>query len=413
MRGDLLGPLEGRIHRVRPADRIMIVGQRAAEVVHDGEEIIETFRDAVGGHTDFVRQSLQRALAARAVVALDINDHRVIEFAGIGDGLNDPPDVVIAIGQTSSIDFHHVGVELLLVGAQGIPSRNFLGSFGEFRAGGNHAERDLARERFFPHLVPTLVELPLELGDPFLRRMMRCVAQTGRVVGEERFFRRERVLLFNPRDGVVGEVCVQVILRVVRRRLDGMGAVEDGRMPLVGVAADEAVEILEAQTGRPEVERPGLAGLPIGHVMVLPEPRRVVAIAPQDFPDGAAALGHQRIVAGITRGHLGDDARAGGVMVASADERRARGRAKRRGMERIVTQTGSRQLVIGRRGNRSAERGRRTPAHIIGHDEQDIWSALGRVNILGKVRRGLRGRAANLPFEELFGARQDVLRPCR
>src|SRR5207244_13240664 len=101
------------------------------------------------------------------------------------------------------------------------------------------------------------------------------------------------------------------------------------------------------------------------------------------------------------------------VWVRSADERRGRGRAKRRGMERIVTQTGSRQLVIGRRGNRSAERGRRTPAHIIGHDEQDIWSALGRVNILGKVRRGLRGRAANLPFEELFGARQDVLRPCR
>ena len=144
--------------------------------------------------------------------------------------------------------------------------------------------------------------------------------------------------------------------------------------------------------------------------MVLPEPRRVVAIAPQDFPDGAAALGHQRIVAGITRGHLGDDARAGGVMVASADERRARGRAKRRGMERIVTQTGSRQLVIGRRGNRSAERGRRTPAHIIGHDEQDIRRTFRRVDILGKVRRGFRRRAADLAFEGLLWIGQDFLR---
>src|SRR6266487_6066280 len=132
-----------------------------------------------------------------------------------------------------------------------------------------------------------------------------------------------------------------MIRRIVRWRLDRIGAIEQGWVPLVGVAADEAIEIFEAQTRRPEIERPGLTGLPVGHIMVLAEPSRVVAIAPQDFSDGAAAFRHQRIVTGIARGHFRDDARAGSVMVAPADECRACGRAKSRGVERIVTQTGS------------------------------------------------------------------------
>ena len=81
MRGDLLGPLERRVHRVRPADRIMVVVQRPAEVVHDGEQVFEAFCDTVGGDADFVRQALQRAFAAGAVVALDVDDERVVQLA--------------------------------------------------------------------------------------------------------------------------------------------------------------------------------------------------------------------------------------------------------------------------------------------------------------------------------------------
>ena len=33
VRGDLLGPLVRRVHRVRPADRVVVVGVRAAELV--------------------------------------------------------------------------------------------------------------------------------------------------------------------------------------------------------------------------------------------------------------------------------------------------------------------------------------------------------------------------------------------
>src|SRR5713101_1545833 len=100
-------------------------------------------------------------------------------------------------------------------------------------------------------------------------------------------------------------------------------------------------------------------------------------------------------------------------MVAPGDERRARGRAKRRGVERIVTQPGSGQLVKGRRGNRTAESGRSAPAYVIGHDEEDIRRTLRCFERFREIWRGVRCRAANLAFEGLFWFGQDFLRPCR
>ena len=69
-------------------------------------------------------------------------------------------------------------------------------------------------------------------------------------------------------------------------------------MPLVAVAAEEAVEVVEAQPGRPQIERTCLARHPVWNVVHLAEPGRVVAVAFRTAPDGAGALGHQRVVAG-------------------------------------------------------------------------------------------------------------------
>ena len=49
-------------------------------------------------------------------------------------------------------------------------------------------------------------------------------------------------------DGIVGHVLVEDSSPwIVVRRLDGLGALEERRRPLVRVAADEAVEVFEAQ----------------------------------------------------------------------------------------------------------------------------------------------------------------------
>ena len=65
-------------------------------------------------------------------------------------------------------------------------------------------------------------------------------------------------------------------------------------------------------------------------------------------------------------------------------------------------QTGHRQLLKGRRENRTAESGRCGEPYVTGHNKQDIRRPLGRGGSLGKVRCGLRGRAADLSFEWLW-----------
>ena len=157
---------------------------------------------------------------------------------------------------------------------------NAGGALGQLGVGGHDAEPLLPRQRLLADLVPALIELALELGDPLLRRVVRCVRGAGRVVRHPRLLRRHRVQHADALDGVVGQIVVEeVVLRVVRR-LDGLDALDDGRRPLAGVAADESVEVLEAQPGRPQVERSGLAAVPVGHVVILAVPGRVVAVLP-------------------------------------------------------------------------------------------------------------------------------------
>ena len=79
--------------------------------------------------------------------------------------------------------------------------------------------------------------------------------------------------------------------RLALERIDLRRVAEQVRLPLVGVAADEAVEILEAHAGRPLVERPDLAGREGRRVVVLAEPRGGVAVVEQDAPDRGLVLG--------------------------------------------------------------------------------------------------------------------------
>jgi hypothetical protein len=65
-------------------------------------------------------------------------------------------------------------------------------------------------------------------------------------------------------------------------------------------------------------------------------------------------------------------------MIAPRNERRARRRAERRGMELRVTQTGRRDPVQRRRWDNAAEGARGAEANVVGHDEQHVGRAFGR-----------------------------------
>ena len=77
---------------------------------------------------------------------------------------------------------------------------------------------------------------------------------------------------------------------------------EKVRLPLVGLTAHKAIEVLEAHSARPLVKRSGQA-VDIGRcVMVLAEPGGGITVFLQDLADGGAVLCNDRIITRIARG---------------------------------------------------------------------------------------------------------------
>ena len=234
--------------------------------------------------------------------------------------------------------------------------------------------------------------------------------RTRRVVDEERPVRRDRLLVADPLDGLVGDVVVEVVVRLAEVWLDGTGAVECGRPPLVGLRSDEPIEVLEAEIRRPEAERPGLARLPVRHVVVLAEPRGVPSVLLQDLRDRRGVLAHQAVVAGITRRHFSDDPGVHRVMVATGDERRARWRAERGRVELRVAQAILRQPFQRRRGHRPAKGARCAVADVVEQDQQDVGRTFRRLHGYREVGDRVLHAQPDLALERRRRRRQHLLR---
>src|SRR5215469_7271004 len=143
-------------------------------------------------------------------------------------------------------------------------------------------------------------------------------------------------------------------------------------MPIVCIAAQEAVEVLKAQPAGPLVEWPGGALLPVGDQVMLAKPRRVVAVAQKNIADGACALGNDRVIARIASGKLGDIPVANTVMIAAGQQRGARWRTQCGSMELIVANPLLVNSLKARSWDRAAEGAGRTEASIIGQDQQHV-----------------------------------------
>jgi len=97
MRCYLFGPLHRRIHRVRPTDRIMVVGARAAQLVDHREQKRNALLDAIGGGADFVCRALQRSLGAGAIISHHENDQSIIQLARLLDSVEQSTDIVVGV----------------------------------------------------------------------------------------------------------------------------------------------------------------------------------------------------------------------------------------------------------------------------------------------------------------------------
>ena len=217
----------------------------------------------------------------------------------------------------------HLGLareETPMLRRQRVPRLDVLRPVAQPGVRRDHAELLLPLERFIANLVPALVELALVLVGPLLRHMVRRMHRPGRVVDEERLVRRHRLLGFHPVDGLVRHVDGEVVVLHLRR-IDLDHAVVDERIPLVGLAADEAVELVETLVGGPAVERARHAGLPRGGFVPLAEGAGAVAVEPQHFRQRRDAVRDLPGVAGEGRRGLHDRAGVGGVVVAAGLER--------------------------------------------------------------------------------------------
>ena len=181
-------------------------------------------------------------------------------------------------------------------------------------------------------------------------------------------------------DGVVGHRGDQVpgARLLALEGEDLRGVAKQVRLPLVGVAADEAVEVLEAHADGPLVEGSDLAGREGRHVVVLPEPGRAVSVVLQHAADRRLVAIDDAVVAGEAGALLGDHAEACRMVVAAGDQRGAGRRAKRSGEDAVVAQAVGREFVHRRRGDHAAKGAGHAETGIVGDDQQHVRRALGR-----------------------------------
>ena len=97
----------------------MVVGLRAAEFV----EVEEVLPDVVGDVVEelhLVEGAVGTPLAACTVVR-DDDDDRVLQLPGLLEIIEDPPDLVVRVGDETGKDLRHADEQRLLVLARGSP----------------------------------------------------------------------------------------------------------------------------------------------------------------------------------------------------------------------------------------------------------------------------------------------------
>ena len=218
---------------------------------------------------------------------------------------------------------------------------------------------------------------------------MGRMAAAGREVGEERLLGILGANGVKPFDGLIRH-CVR---QVVGRRLVAVSRVDaddllvlgkDG-VPLPGAAAEEAIEVLEAPTRRPAVERPRRSLLPIRGQVPLAEGGGAVAVVAQDPRQRRAVAGQRGGVARVPARELADRAEADRVAIASGQQRCPGGRADGRDMEAVVAHAALGDARVVRRLDGAAEGARIAEAGVIDEHEQDVRRAVGRRRMADQV----------------------------
>src|SRR5438552_5185396 len=196
------------------------------------------------------------------------------------------------------------------------------------------------------------------------------------------------MLRLHPGKRLVRHVDREVVIRIVRR-LDENGSVKNSGRPLIGLATDETVELIEAGMRRPPVEGARDRDFPWRRFVILAECSGAVAIQSQHFCKRRHAL---RADAGITwkrSREFHDRAGIVHVMIATRQQRSASWRTKRSSMKIVVTQARGRELLRCLHFAGSTKRARLSEADVVQQNNDDVWSSLGRFDLKTRRRLGV------------------------
>jgi hypothetical protein len=332
---------------------------------------------------------------ARAVIR-DDHDQRVLELADALQVGEQPPDVVIGVAQEPSEHLHHPRVQAPLIVAERLPRGNVRVVARQLRGLRDDAELLLAREHLLTVGVPTIVEGALVTVGPLTGNVVRRVHRTGTKMHIERLVGVDLLGVRDKLDRAVGQILGQVVALIGRfRRLDLMIVIDQVRVPLARVAAEEPVVTLKAAAERPAVIWACGRLLAAGYQMPLADHVGVVAVLQEHLRQKPVLERDKPVIARIARRHLGDTRHRIAVMVAAADDARAARRAQRRRMHVVVTQPPLRHTVQVRRRDRAAVTPELAEARVVKHNEQHVRRVLRRAHRRRPRRRRLIGGPAD------------------
>ena len=162
--------------------------------------------------------------------------------------------------------FHLVRKEFSLIGCELIPVFDAWWFWCQGGVGRHHPQCLLSGQGFFPQFVPALIEFAFVFIYPFFGHLVRGMGAAGSEIDEERFVGSEGLFVVHPLDGFPGHVWNEVIIGFIWR-LNLSETIVEGGCPLVGFAAYEAVEFVEARSCGPAVGGTGGADFPGGRLV--------------------------------------------------------------------------------------------------------------------------------------------------
>ena len=412
--GVALEHLERRRRCCRPPGRIVLVGVRPAEPVDQLEVLRELVRIAVE-ELVLVDRSVRAALSRRAVVGRE-DDNGVLELPAALQVVDDPADLRIGVLGESGVHLHQAREQLLLVGVECAPGTYHVGGIRHVgRKRVERRERGALRQdallnhpRQHPLAIRLIagVELALVLVDVRLRAMMRRVVGAGAEPQVPRPRRVRGVMVAEHAQRFIRQILGEVIalFRAVRL-VDELVVVDEIRIPLVGLAAEKAVEAIEALLQGPLLPRRTRGDVLLRHVVILAEPERTPPVVLEDLRHRRALERNASVRAGESVRTLGNRRHAVQVMVASGQERGASRRAQRRRVPLRIAQAAIGQFLERRHVDAAAERRPRGQAGVVVQHEQDVRRALRRLRRQNGSQSATESRTSSLivPLNAFFG----------